>query len=64
MATLLDRELAALGLAYEVIDVDTEEQLRFRYGDVVPVLLRDGRPVAKTRLSAQQLRRIVGRRWF
>ena len=57
-APLLER----YGLRLEPVDVDADPELRARYGEVVPVLLRDGRPVAKVRVSAEQLLRIVHRR--
>jgi hypothetical protein len=62
MEVVLGEVLPAHGLAWTVVDVDTDEGLRELYGDVVPVLLRDGRPVAKVRVSARQLERIVRRR--
>ena len=55
-------ELEAAGLDYTSVDVDASERLRERFGEVVPVLLRDGKPVAKVRLDAARLRRIVRRR--
>jgi hypothetical protein len=42
--------------------VDGDPELRRRYGEVIPVLLRDGRAVAKTRLAPERLERIVRRR--
>ena len=54
--------LEAAGLAYTSVDVDGDERLRERFGEVVPVLLRDGKPVAKVRLDAARLQRIVRRR--
>ena len=54
--------LEAAGLAYSTIDVDGDERLKERFGEVVPVLLRDGRPVAKVRVDAVRLRRLVRRR--
>ncbi len=54
--------LRAAGLAYTARDVDRDPELRRRFGEVVPVLLRDGRPVAKVRLTRERLRRIVRRR--
>ena len=55
-------ELEAAGLAYASVDVDGDEALRERFGEVVPVLLRDGKPVAKVRVDATRLRRLVRRR--
>jgi Glutaredoxin-like domain (DUF836) len=63
MAVLLDRVLPSYGLAYSLRDVDAEPDLRVRFTDVVPVLLRDGQPVAKVRLDRRTLARIIeGRR--
>ena len=63
MAALLDKVLPAYGLAWSPRDVDAEPELRARFTDVVPVLLRDGVPVAKVRLDRRSLVRIVeGRR--
>ena len=63
MAALLDAVLPPFGLAYTARDVDAEPELRERFSDVVPVLLRDGRPVAKVRVDRAALTRIVrGRR--
>lgn len=62
MEHVLDEALPAHGLEWRAVDVDSDPALRERFGDVVPVLLRDGRPVAKVRLSRLQLERIVKRR--
>jgi glutaredoxin len=62
MARLLDDVLARRGLVYDTIDVDRVDALRERFGDSVPVLLRDGTPVAKVRADRAQLERIVARR--
>jgi hypothetical protein len=63
MAGLLDEVLPPLGLSYTLRDVDAEPALRARFSDVVPVLLRDGSPVAKVRTDRRSLVRIVeGRR--
>lgn len=63
MAALLDEVLPAHGLTWSPLDVDADPDLRARFTDVVPVLLRDGRPVAKIRTDRRSLDRIVrGRR--
>ena len=54
--------LADHGLPLGRRDVDREPALARRFTDVVPVLLRDGRPVAKIRLSAEAARRLIRRR--
>ncbi len=66
MATLLDEVLPEHAQSYTVRDIDAADSaataLRERFGDVVPVLLRDGQPVAKVRLDRRTLERIVRRR--
>jgi glutaredoxin len=62
MKAVLDRVFGELGAEYESVDVDHDEAWVERYGDTVPVLLRDGRAVAKVRLTDRQARRIVRRR--
>jgi hypothetical protein len=64
MARLLDPELGSRGEAWRSVDVDApgNEDLRARWGDTVPVLLRDGVAVAKVRIDRARLRRIVDRR--
>lgn len=63
MAALLDEVLPSYGLSWSARDVDAEPELRSRYTDVVPVLLRDGLPVAKLRTDRRTLLRLVqGRR--
>ena len=63
MAALLDQVLPAYGLTWQPVDVDGNPTLRLRYGEAVPVLLRDGKPVAKVRVDRRTLERIaLGRR--
>jgi hypothetical protein len=66
MADRLDQVLPGRGLGYETIDVDgggaAADVLRDRFGDVVPVLLRDGVAVAKVRLDRAGLERILDRK--
>jgi glutaredoxin len=62
MKAVLDRVFGELGVEYESVDVDRDELLIERYGHTVPVLLRDGRVVAKVRLSDRQAQRIIRRR--
>jgi glutaredoxin-like protein DUF836 len=62
MAALLAEVLPAHGLTWSPRDVDTDPDLRARFTDLVPVLLRDGKPVAKLRLDRRGLGRIVRRR--
>jgi len=55
-------QLEDAGLGFKSLDVDQDPLLRARFGEVVPVLLRDGQPVAKVRVDAARLRRLVLRR--
>ncbi|HZF12581.1 MAG TPA: glutaredoxin family protein [Thermoanaerobaculia bacterium] len=62
MAAVLDEVLPELGQSYALRDVDGDPEMLARFGDTVPVLLRDGLPVAKVRLDRRTLERIVRRR--
>jgi hypothetical protein len=62
MENLLREVLFPLGLDYRPLDIDRDPALRQRFTDTVPVLLRDGKPVAKIRLDRRRLLRIVHRR--
>ncbi len=61
MRQTLEAVLPPLGESFDEKSVDSRRDWRERYGDVIPVLLRDGRAVAKIRLDPQQLLRIVRR---
>jgi hypothetical protein len=63
MAKVLDAVLPRFGQTYSPLDVDADPALRERFGAVVPVLLRDGTPVAKVRAGEREIERIVRRRW-
>ena len=62
MEALVAEVLPRHGATYGVVDVDADAALAARFGEVVPVLLRDGQAVAKVRVTARQLERIVRRR--
>ena len=55
-------QLEGAGLEFTSLDVDRHPALRARFSEVVPVLLRDGKPVAKVRVDAVRLQRLVRRR--
>ncbi len=42
----------------ETVDVDSDPQLRRRYGERIPVLLWDGVPVAATHFDAGEIERL------
>ncbi len=62
MAVVLDEVLPAMKIGWTRVAIDDHPRLVERFNDVVPVLLRDGEPVAKIRLDRRQLERIVRRR--
>ena len=49
-------------VAVEEIDISTDPDLEARYGLEIPVLLVDGKKVAKYRISEAELRRAVSAR--
>ena len=46
----------------DVVDVDSDPELRRRYGHQVPVLLLDGEPVCHGHFDADEVARLVRRR--
>ena len=56
------RQSAPAPLEIEEIDISTDPALEARYGVEIPVLLVDGRKVAKYRVGEQELTRIVAAR--
>jgi len=50
-------ELRALGIAFEEIDVDSDVELRVRYGRDVPVLV-SGEVVLKHRLTPEAIAKL------
>ena len=50
---------AAQPLSIEEIDISTDPALEARYGVEIPVLLIDGKKVAKYRIGEEALRRIL-----
>lgn len=42
------------------VDVDTDAELAGRFGDSVPVAVKDGREVLRTRVEAGSLREELG----
>jgi glutaredoxin len=50
------RICAGLGVAWTVVDVDSDPELRAEYGDQVPVIMVDGREHAFWRVEEERLR--------
>ncbi len=51
--------LREFGLALREIDVDTDPELKTRFGEELPVLFLDDRKVAKYRVDLARLRRTL-----
>lgn len=61
MEVLLRSVLPDYGETFVVEAVDSRPEWRRRFGEIIPVLLRDGKPVAKIRVDRQRLERIIKR---
>jgi len=48
---------AGVTVEMDLVDVDTDEQLREAYGERVPYILLDGSPAFKFRVDEERLRR-------
>jgi glutaredoxin len=61
MKAIVARTIASLGAAaaIEEIDISTDPELEARYGTEIPVLLIDGRKIAKYRITADELTRAI-----
>jgi len=61
MKAAVDRVLPVVGtaVAVEEIDISTDPELEARYGVEIPVLVLDGRKVAKYRVSDDELTRML-----
>ena len=59
MKTLIARVAARLPLGLEVVNIDEDPVLTERYGLEIPVLLVDGRKVAKYRIDEAALERTL-----
>jgi len=59
MKAVIDRLATDSQLALTEIDISTDPDLEARYGTEIPVLIADGKKVAKYRISETQLRRMI-----
>lgn len=57
MKAVIERIGRELPLELDEIDISTDRDLERQYGHEIPVLVIDGRRVAKYRISEQDLRR-------
>ena len=61
MKAIVDRvtRSSSQGIGIEEIDISTDPELEARYGFEIPVLMVDGRKVAKYRVTEEELARIL-----
>jgi glutaredoxin len=61
MKAIVDRVVrtSALPIAVEDVDITTDADLEARYGLEIPVLMVDGRKVAKYRVTEAELTRVL-----
>jgi glutaredoxin len=57
----LARVREATGEAWDEVDVDSDAELAYEYGDRVPVVLLDGKEHGYWRVEEQRLLRVLGR---
>jgi hypothetical protein len=62
MKTVVRRVTEPLQAAVEEVDVSGDAELEERYGLEIPVLLIDGKKVAKYRVSEDELKRLLNAR--
>jgi hypothetical protein len=64
MKAVVHRVADACGepLAIDEVDISTDAQLESQYGLEIPVLLLDGRKVAKYRIGEDELKRVLAGR--
>lgn len=59
MKTAIERVGRRVPITLEEVDISTDEELTRRYGIEIPVLLIDGRPGAKHRITDDDLLRRI-----
>ena len=57
----LARVREATGEAWDEVDVDSDDELAYEYGDRVPVVFLDGKEHGYWRVEEQRLLRVLGR---
>jgi glutaredoxin len=59
MAGIVRRAIAGRPATLEEIDISKDPDLERIYGEQIPVLMIDGRKVAKYRISEREIRRVL-----
>jgi hypothetical protein len=62
MKATVHRVVLGSTVAIDEIDISDDPELRDRYGLEIPVLMMDGKKVAKYRVTESELRRMIERR--
>jgi len=62
LCELVARELTRLNITFDTIDVDMDEALVSRYGDVVPVLLNGDKEIVRQPFTLPALRKALSSR--
>lgn len=62
MKAMIDRVSLLFPLRLTIVDISADAELEQRYGLEIPVLVIDGKKVAKFRLSEEELTRILAAR--
>jgi glutaredoxin len=62
MKAVVHRVLVESDYLLEEIDITTDAELQARYGAEIPVLMIDGRKIAKYRIAEAELRKAIGAR--
>jgi cytochrome c-type biogenesis protein CcmE len=61
MIAALERLQARLPFRFDIVDIDGDEELRLRYNEFVPVLIREGQEICHYHLDQGALVRFLGK---
>jgi thioredoxin reductase (NADPH) len=59
LCEVVQRDLDILGVAYEVVDVDQDDALQERYGDLIPVLMHGETEIARAPIERSRLEKAL-----
>ena len=61
LCEIAQRDLDILGVPYEVVDVDLDDDLRERYGELIPVLLYGEVEIGRAPIERKELEKALNR---
>jgi len=61
LCEITQRDLDILGVPYEVIDVDQDDDLQERYGELIPVVLQGEIEIARAPIERRELEKALER---